>query len=514
MNGSQTGAVIVPAVIIAPLSVAPGKSALADSFTSLPILSPLPDIAPEELRLLIRPEQQRSLDEATTPRPSAAASAAESNESPRGDPLSRASRFDAGEIISNVKTEHPTDENSSQKSEGIAHALERMLPAQGSEGSSAVSLAALYDGASQTREQLGPPANGTAAPADRASAPATLGAGGILESEDDEILSKLPGKLSLSDYHAPPRLERAMRRAAAIGELGGILMLLGALPLLPVNNILAAASAIAPAIVLTVMLLRPRPSPKAFVAETWALLLAEFLPLVFIVFYFFRSTLPQPKPPSATECAALESRLKNMARRLTVRLGLDAEQAPETRLVIEPAGAAEVESKGSASLITVGQDSARLPTRRLAGILAHEFAHIHLGDAAQTADRAHMWDFAFAACLLLSSYIVDCIPGWAVPLAQTLSGAARAVLSPGQLVWAGLFAMVLGISLFLSSNRQRELRADHFSGWLTHPSWLIEEFRADPLATKLFSLIPLTHPSHFKRVRRLKEWAAERERKQ
>jgi len=151
------------------------------------------------------------------------------------------------------------------------------------------------------------------------------------------------------------------------------------------------------------------------------------------------------------------------------------------------------------------------PAEQVFGVLAHELAHLLFKDRGWLRDRVRM-NGTGSGSLAYGMTRAAGMTVAALALSALLQGAA-VVADPASLlleaVWAGasLAAAAVGFFFGLAATRQEELRADHFSGWLTKPDWLAAYLR-DQAGRSWGEAGPLeglfeTHPSFRERVARL-----------
>jgi len=113
------------------------------------------------------------------------------------------------------------------------------------------------------------------------------------------------------------------------------------------------------------------------------------------------------------------------------------------------------------------------------------------------------------------------VRGGLVLLGEAVFGlvAWKAAFLGAALALAAFPVAVLGLALGLAVSRREELRADHFSGWLTDPRWMADFLRGREAARKeslaapedffarLWRRLSSTHPSNEERIRRLERAA-------
>jgi Zn-dependent protease with chaperone function len=279
----------------------------------------------------------------------------------------------------------------------------------------------------------------------------------------DPGLAGLSGAKALASYRAPARLRRSIAglRVAQGACFAAAAFLIsrseGWLPFL-------AAAAVEAALVPRMAEDRRRAGPLEF---------------------------PRFEPWLSGDCAEILSLLVR-------RLGLPEDRAPAVA-VADDFGArnAAVQGQGirKESRVTIGSGFAGADLRPVAGVLAHELGHLALGDASSWKPK----DSAMALFALSMASLVF-----------IFAGAAAGFLSPRDLVRAVCLEMaafplgVAGVVVGAALQRRIELRADHFSGWLTDPRWLIEHFRegGEPVDFRS-SPWGADHPDNAARIRSL-----------
>lgn len=164
---------------------------------------------------------------------------------------------------------------------------------------------------------------------------------------------------------------------------------------------------------------------------------------------------------------------------LTGRLGLDPQSAP--RVWIDESSpdlhwAASVGGKlDKSGAIYMGVGFVLRPLERAVGVLAHEMGHLFFGDKGKFRERLRMHGGASGG---FKTGMRDAgVATGAAALAHALM-TGFALADPTFLLWglasaaAALASAAAALLAGLAATRQEELRADHFSAWLTDGAWL------------------------------------------
>ncbi len=230
----------------------------------------------------------------------------------------------------------------------------------------------------------------------------------------------------------------------------------------------------------------------------------------------------------ARERKQLEGYGRMIVSSLVGRLGLGAERTPSLA-VSNDYGTSNATSEGhdidSSARLTMGEDYASRRFQATASVLAHELGHLFFNDDGGGRLFPNMRDprslrlgMAFLTASVRAGLIVKLV------LAACLSPAL--LLHPLGIGFAPILHLIFWVGLafpvawaaFLAGiavSRQNEFRADHFSAWLTDPSWFMDNLQEDirvdaghARAPKRFFVrwmdrLLSTHPPHDVRVRRL-----------
>ncbi|TBR19400.1 hypothetical protein EPO15_14295 [bacterium] len=164
---------------------------------------------------------------------------------------------------------------------------------------------------------------------------------------------------------------------------------------------------------------------------------------------------------------------------LTGRLGRDPQSAP--RVWIDESShdlhwAASVGGTlDKSGAIYMGIGFVLRPLERAVGVLAHEMGHLFFGDQGKFRERLRMhggWSGGFKTGMR------DALAGAGAAAAAKAVLVALSFADPSFLVWgllwtaAAFASAAVALLAGLAATRQEELRADHFSAWLTDGSWL------------------------------------------
>ncbi len=222
----------------------------------------------------------------------------------------------------------------------------------------------------------------------------------------------------------------------------------------------------------------------------------------------------------------MESYGRRIVAALVGRLGLDVKRTPILTVSNDHGGAFGATSIGKAiddsARLMMGEGYASKPFQETAGVLAHELGHLFFNDGGGLG----FWRIKFR----MSFFTASVCAGLAVKLVLSACLSPALFLHPLNigfapilhlLVWVGL-AFPVAWAAFLAGLavlRQDEFRADHFSAWLTDPSWLIGHFQErirSPAYTRSartpkgsfgrwMDRLLSTHPADAERIRRLED---------
>ncbi|MFA6091750.1 MAG: M48 family metalloprotease [Elusimicrobiota bacterium] len=233
------------------------------------------------------------------------------------------------------------------------------------------------------------------------------------------------------------------------------------------------------------------------------------------VWLAYRRFVPPPvlqAPPAVL--TGQEDRVRGVLGALWERLGFAKEILPDV-LINDSGGdfgARTIRERSSSrTQIVMGQGLAAGALALVAGVLAHELGHLVSGDFGrgkifQSLEGAELFWEIFVGLAWRSAVLVEVrfLLGWA---------AWGTLLSWPMAMLAALPLACVGLLAGFSARRAEELRADHFSAWLTKPLWLrdylqgredlLREYGPEPLFSRIFGSWLRTHPSHAARIRRL-----------
>jgi hypothetical protein len=164
---------------------------------------------------------------------------------------------------------------------------------------------------------------------------------------------------------------------------------------------------------------------------------------------------------------------------LTGRLGADPQSAP--RVWIDESShdlhwAASVGGRlDKSGAIYMGVGFVLRPLERAVGVLAHEMGHLFFGDKGRFRERLRMHGGAQGG---FGTGMKDAGAAAGAAAVANVVLTAFAAADPTFLLWglawtlAALASAAVALLAGLAATRQEELRADHFSAWLTDGSWL------------------------------------------
>lgn len=164
---------------------------------------------------------------------------------------------------------------------------------------------------------------------------------------------------------------------------------------------------------------------------------------------------------------------------LTGRMGLDPQSAPRVWIDESSRDLHWAASVGGtldkSGAIYMGVGFVLRPLERAVGVLAHEMGHLFFGDKGGFRERLRMhggWGGGFKTGMR------DAGAAAGAAAVAKLAMVGLAFADPTFLLWgllwtaAAFASAAVALLAGLAATRQEELRADHFSAWLTDGSWL------------------------------------------